>query len=129
MISKDPNSSVSAVIVASNAQAARPASSVCRLHGITDRVFSDGPTAVQESKDAPPALLIVEDDLKPLSGPEIITEFLKLSWQVSSILVSPDDGETVHEKTEGMGILGHVAGWDDRNGLEQLVRTFWDLRP
>jgi hypothetical protein len=59
---------------------------------------------------------------------QFVTELLKVSWTVSTILITEDDPETVHEKAEGLGILGSISHPDDREKLEELLKEFKRLR-
>jgi CheY-like chemotaxis protein len=67
-------------------------------------------------------LIIVQDaDFQGMSGPEFINEVMKISWTTNSVFVSKDNPESVHERTEGLGILGSVSGFDDLDAMKDLL--------
>jgi hypothetical protein len=72
-------------------------------------------------------LVVVEDTLSSMSGPRFLAELLRVSWTTSSILIWDEDEEIVHEKTEGLGILGSIRSVQDTEGLEKLIDKFFVL--
>lgn len=67
-------------------------------------------------------LLIIEDtSFKDMTGPQFINEVMKVSWTTNTILVSSDDAESIHERTEGLGILGGVGSFQDTDGMTRLL--------
>jgi CheY-like chemotaxis protein len=80
--------------------------------------------ALKSCSENPPDLVIVADRLSAMSGPAFIARVLKVSWTISSILITDEDEETVHDKCEGLGILGRITSPSDREGLERLLDDF-----
>ncbi len=76
---------------------------------------------VEACTENPPDLVIVNDRLSGMSGPAFIARILKVSWTISFILITDEDEETVHDKYEGLGILGRITSRYDTEGLERLL--------
>jgi hypothetical protein len=53
-----------------------------------------------------------------------LSEFLTIAWTTSAILICDEDEETVHQRTEGLGILGHIRSVRDMDGLDKLLDSF-----
>jgi hypothetical protein len=65
--------------------------------------------------------VVVDEEPAGMSAVDFLKSLLGISWTISSIMVSEKDGETVHEMTEGLGILGSIKNYDDGEGLEKLI--------
>ena len=74
-----------------------------------------------------PDLVVVDENLAIMSGIRFIPDLLKISWTTATILVSERDDEAIHEATEGIGILGHVKGYEDMESLEDLLKKFEEI--
>jgi hypothetical protein len=70
---------------------------------------------------------VVEENLANMSGIHFILALLKVSWTTATILVSERDDEAIHEATEGLGILGHIKGYEDLKSLEDLLKKFEEI--
>jgi len=90
-------------------------------------VRTDAAGALAICRDRPPALAIVDADLASMPAIEFLRALVKISWTSPGILITSDDEEAVHEKTEGLGILGHISDYHDRDGLKKLLRVHGDL--
>lgn len=83
---------------------------------------------LEHGRSFPPDLIIVEDDITSNSGLQAIRDLLKVSWTVSSILVSKLQEEEIHDRAEGLGILGSLPSLDDSDKLQSLLDAFERLR-
>lgn len=113
-----------AFVVVNEATAAEPFADMLSDRGMVPTVFTDPQDALQRCRQDPPDLVIVEDGLTGMRGIDFLSALLRISWTTSTILITEDDEETVHEKTEGLGILGSVGGFEDLDGLAMLLRKF-----
>lgn len=95
--------------------------------GMAATLQSDPIEALRECRLNPPHLVIVEDDLGSMSGVRFLSELLKLSWTTSTILIANESEEAVHERTEGLGILGRIRDYDDTATLHSLIEKFFSL--
>jgi DNA-binding response OmpR family regulator len=95
--------------------------------GISATVGTDPEKALGLCASQSPNLVVVENDLSSMSGARFLAELLKISWTTSSILIWDEDEEIVHEKTEGLGILGSVRSVQNKEGLNKLVDKFFSL--
>lgn len=92
--------------------------------GFAVTIEDDPHEALVRCQGNPPDLAVVEDSLSGMTGIRFLGELLKVSWTTASILVADEDDEIIHERAEGLGILGHVRGYDDFEALEKLVEKF-----
>ncbi len=83
---------------------------------------------IDQMKLVSPDILIVEDDTTTNIGIRAIREALGISWTISSILISSLDKDEVHERTEGLGILGSLRSLNDIDQLGSLIDVFEKLR-
>lgn len=117
-----------ALIVVHDLSAAEAISAACTSKGIEGTIESDEQRALDLCRNDPPDLAIVGDPLPSMSAYRFVTELLKISWTISTILVTADDPETVHEKAEGLGVVGHISSPADREKLGQLLDDFKRLK-
>jgi hypothetical protein len=68
--------------------------------------------------------VVLEDILDSMTGVRFLQQLLAISWTTASILISDEPEDTLHEKTEGLGILGRIRDYGDIIGLKMLFRTF-----
>ncbi|MCA1961821.1 MAG: hypothetical protein LDL33_13630 [Desulfomonile sp.] len=94
--------------------------------GLKPGIFTDPREALNRCRRTPPALVIVEDNVGGMRGVDFLSALLRISWTTSTILITDQDEEIVHEKTEGLGILGRVTDFGDREGLAKLLKRFLD---
>jgi hypothetical protein len=62
-----------------------------------------------------------------MTGSRFLSEFLAISWTTAAILISDEDEETVHRRTEGLGILGHMRSVKDVDRLEKMLDSLLDI--
>jgi len=116
-----------AFVVVNDATGARALANMLTDRGLIPCVFTDPQQALSRCSQDPPALVIVDDDVNGMRGAHFLSALLRISWSTSAILISDEDEDTVHEKTEGLGILGSIRGLGDSDGLARLLRRFLDL--
>lgn len=92
--------------------------------GFSGIIASEPRSVLDACKTSPPTLVIVEDRLRRMTAICFLSELVRLSWGTAAILVSDEEDEVVHQKTEGLGILGHIRSVDDLDGLERLLDKF-----
>ena len=95
--------------------------------GIFASVRTDPVAALEECRSNPPQLAIVANELRGMTGALFLAELLKISWTTSAILIADEDEEVVHERTEGLGILGSIRKAEDTANLEKLLETFLEI--
>lgn len=91
--------------------------------------FKTPEKALEECRQKPPSLAIIESGSSSSSAARIAAELLEISWTISTILVSDEDEEVLHEKTEGLGILGSIKSFDDSEALNNLLEAFFRVSP
>ncbi len=101
--------------------------SLLASHGMTVEIFTDAGAALAACRSASPHLAVVEADLGSMTGYSFVRDLLKIAWTVSSIVVSEEDDAVIHDKAEGLGILGHVRSFGDTAALEGLLVQFKEL--
>ena len=112
------------IVVVNDASAAEPLTSVCKQRGIETHVFDDPEAALEECRKTPPQLAIVEEKVGDMLGVNFIGALLTISWTANSIFISEKDHETIHEMTEGLGVLGSLTAYNDVESLNKLLDTF-----
>lgn len=117
-----------ALIVVHDRSAAEAISAACTAKGIDAMIETDERRALDLCRTDPPDVAIVGDPLESMSAYQFLTELLKISWTISAILLTGEDAETVHEKAEGLGILGHISHPGERENLGQLLDDFERLK-
>jgi DNA-binding response OmpR family regulator len=117
-----------AILLTDNPAAADPIRTCCARKNVELTVTDRAERALEICAEDPPDLVIVEDGFSAVSGPAFIKRVLKISWAVSSILITDDDEDRVHEKCEGLGILGSIADHSDTEGLERLLDGFASMQ-
>jgi len=95
--------------------------------GMSVRIRTDPESLLSECRSEPPHLVIVEDRLATMTGARFLSDLLKISWTTSAIMICDEDEAAVHDKTEGLGILGSVRSKDDIASLNKLLNNFLDL--
>lgn len=109
------------VVVAEPSDAGRVAEMV-EKQGSIPVVVTDPGKALEECRSAPPDIVIVDDDLKAMTGRQFLAQLLRISWTTASILITAEEEETVHERTEGLGILGRIRNYSDEEALAVLLQ-------
>jgi DNA-binding response OmpR family regulator len=117
-----------AVVVVNDTAQARPILESLSRKGFSGIVESDPQKALEACKIRPPDLVIVEDRLTGTTGSRFLSELVKVSWSTSTILVTDEEEEIVHQRTEGLGILGHMRNCGDTARLERLLDKLLEMR-
>ncbi len=94
---------------------------------ISATVITNADEALDECLMNPPDLAIVGTSLGSMTGIHFLAELLKISWKTATILISDEEEEALHEKTEGLGILGAIKTVDDTESLEPLLDKFLQI--
>ena len=124
----DDNHRPKAIFVVRNPSNTAMMETYCIDNGIDTYTLSDPLSALEACNENPPDLAIVQWDLNAMSGVEFLTELLKISWTTATILVTDLDEETVHEKAEGLGILGRITDFEDITGLRGLLDSHKSMK-
>lgn len=96
--------------------------------GMTVTVLGNVQEALAHCRKSPPDLVVVDDQIGQDSGVTLINDLLSISWTTATILISSEPEEEVHERTEGLGILGSITDYADREGLNRLLINLRSLR-
>jgi DNA-binding NarL/FixJ family response regulator len=83
--------------------------------------------ALEECLRNPPHLAIVGQSLGLTTGVQFLAELLKISWTTGTILIADEDEESLHQQTEGLGILGAIRSVHDTKGLDILLNKFFEF--
>ena len=115
------------LLVVSDKTRAAPLHEKLVSKGVVVTTEDDPHEALVRCQENPPDLAVVEDSLSGMTGIRFLGELLKISWTTATILIADEDDEIIHERAEGLGILGHVRGYDDLEALERLFESFYRL--
>jgi len=121
--------SIKAILVAGDGAGVSRLTEALSNHSISVTVSAMPDEALDECRRNPPHLAIVESDLGAMTGVRFLAELLKVSWTTSTILIADEDEESIHDRTEGLGILGSIRTTDDIEGLERLLARFTKIVP
>jgi DNA-binding response OmpR family regulator len=116
-----------AAIVVNDASLAGPIIESLSRKGFARIVQSDPHAVLETCCVNPPDLVIVEDRLRDMTGIHFLAELLKVSWTSSTILITDEEEESVHDQTEGLGILGSIRTVDDVESLDRLLDRFLQI--
>ena len=97
----------SLVVVDGRDQVSRLMESLSK-RSIAATVITGPDEALDECRKNPPHLVIVGSVLAAMTGVRFLAELLKVSWTTSTILISDEEEEALHDQTEGLGILGAI---------------------
>ncbi len=122
-----PTNRYNAVIVVNNPAEADRICDCCSDYGIETQVFDDPEKALKVCRTNPPNLVVVQHELQSMSGLELINALLRISWTISVVMIVDADEETVHDRTEGLGILGHMEHAADLERLKGHLDTFVNI--
>ncbi|MFH1117465.1 MAG: response regulator [Pseudomonadota bacterium] len=92
--------------------------------GIDMTVLTDPEEALGLCREAPPDLAIVQDPLRSMSGTVFLNHLVRISWATGTILIADADEDQVHDRAEGLGILGHMRSPTDGEMLDRLLDKF-----
>jgi DNA-binding response OmpR family regulator len=95
--------------------------------GISAVIETDFHAALRKCRSHAPQLVVVEDRLSLMTGVRFLSKLLTVSWTTSGILICNEEEDAVHQRTEGLGILGNIKGFDDMDGLGKLLDRFFDV--
>jgi DNA-binding response OmpR family regulator len=116
-----------AAIIVNDASQVRPIVESLSRKGFARIVESDPQSVLESCGVNPPDLVIVEDRLRGMTGIRFLAELLKVSWTTSTILISDEEEEALHDQTEGLGILGAIRAADDVESLDRLLDRFLEI--
>ncbi|MDQ7784938.1 MAG: hypothetical protein RDU20_18790 [Desulfomonilaceae bacterium] len=92
--------------------------------GIEVTVVTNPEEALSMCRELPPDLAVVQDPLRSMPGTVFLNHLVRISWATGTILIADADEEHVHDRTEGLGILGHIRSLSDRDAMERLLDKF-----
>jgi len=116
-----------AAVIVNDASQARPIVESLSRKGFARIVESDPQAVLEACSVNPPDLVIVEDRLRGMTGIRFLAELLKVSWTTSTILIADEEEEALHDRTEGLGILGAIRATDDVESLDRLIDRFLQI--
>jgi|GEM_PF-1205238 hypothetical protein len=103
--------------------------SLLRSFQIVSEVFDSSDQALLIQKQEPFDIVIVHDDPLTGLGLKLVEDFLKINWMTSSIVICDQEESIIHDRAEGLGILGHIRTSDDLKSLAQLLTKFKNISP
>jgi DNA-binding response OmpR family regulator len=95
--------------------------------GISTTVVTNADEALDDCLMNPPHLAIVGTSLGTMTVKDFLAELLKISWKTSTILISDEEEEALHDRTEGLGILGAITSAEDTEALAMLLDKFFAI--
>jgi len=116
-----------AAVIVNDASQARPIVESLSRKGFARIVESDPQTVLETCSVNPPDLVVVEYRLRGMTGIRFLAELLKVSWTTSTILIADEEEEALHDRTEGLGILGAIRATDDVESLDRLIDRFLQI--
>ncbi len=128
MNNRSPEGLATAIILVDDPAAAIAIEECFAAKGISARFLLDPGQALEECKNNPVDLVIVEDRPGVIPGIRFIARLIEISWTTQSILIAEEEPEALHVKTEGLGVLGSIRDYRDRERLEALLETFMGFR-
>jgi DNA-binding NarL/FixJ family response regulator len=114
----------SAILLLNDIDSSAEIKRIIEENGISVIVTNDPGEAIEQCRLSPPRLVVVDGLLKDMSGIKLLSDLLRISWTISSILIADQDEETIHNITEGLGILGHIRNYNDTEKLKELLKVF-----
>jgi hypothetical protein len=103
--------------------------SLLRSFQIVSEVFDSSGQALLIQKQEPFDIVIVHDDPSTGQGLKLVEDFLKINWMTSAIVICDQQESVIHDRAEGLGILGHIRKSDDFKSLAQLLTKFKEISP
>ena len=123
-----PNDQTKALIFLGDEAGAKLVSTLLKKHGIESFAVNSLEQCLERMRISLPEILIVEDDTGSGIGIKAVRESLRISWTVSPILISDLNEEQIHDRAEGLGILGSMSSPSDAEKLDSLIDVFKKLR-
>ena len=127
MTSQSREPKLRAIVLVNDSSQASDTVSALSGRGLSVEIATDPESVLVECRATPADLVVVEDRLGPMSGPQFLSELLKISWTTSAILMCDEEEQSVHERTEGLGILGSIRNAKDVDGLHRLIDKFFGV--
>ncbi len=118
---------IQAIILVNDPGQAEGIAGALAQRGISAAISTDPEEVLLACRSQSPHLVVVQDDLGQMNGMQFLAALLKISWTTSSILICDEEEEVVHERTEGLGILGSIRGVNDKDGLQRLLDVFFRI--
>jgi len=115
------SANLTAVVLVNDSRQAGPILETLSRKGFAAVVESNPRSVLEACKADPPAMVIVEECLEAMTGIRFLSELVRVSWSTATVLISDEEEEVVHQKTEGLGILGHIRSFNDVVSLERLL--------
>ncbi|MGB6068218.1 MAG: hypothetical protein WBG50_25710 [Desulfomonilaceae bacterium] len=72
-------------------------------------------------------LVVAQDSLRGITAINFLTQLLKVPWKTAAILITDQEEESVHNMTEGRGIIGHMRNFEDTVTLGKLLVKLLDM--
>lgn len=117
-----------ALAVVKDPTGAAPLKDALAAEGMTVTVLDNVREALDHCRANPPDLVLVDEEIGSDSGVKLIGDLLAISWTTATVLITAAPEEVVHDRAEGLGILGSVADYADKEGLRRLMTNFRRLR-
>jgi CheY-like chemotaxis protein len=117
-----------ALVVGNNAPGYRSVLEILSRRGIEGAIETNPDAALQSCASTAPDLVIVDEHLDGMTGIRFLSQLVSVAWTTSTILVADEEEELVHDKTEGLGILGSIRNVEDSKNLERLLDRFIDMK-
>jgi len=117
-----------ATVVVNDASQARPIIEILSQKGFAGIIERDPYTVLETCTGNSPDLVIVEDRLTGMTAIRFLSRLVITSWNTAAILITDEPEESVHEMTEGLGILGHMRNFEDTASLDGLLDRLLDMR-
>lgn len=95
--------------------------------GFAVTIESDPQSVLETCKVNPPDLVIVEHAVRGMKSILFLSRLVSTSWTTSAILIVDKPEESVHQMTEGLGLLGCIKNSEDTASLDKLVDRFLDM--
>ncbi len=118
---------IQAIILVNDPGMAAGIADTISQRGISASIRTDPEEVLLACRSQSPHLVVVQDNLIHMSGMRFLADLLKISWTTSSILICDEEEDVVHEKTEGLGILGSIRSVHDEEGLKRLLDVFFRI--
>lgn len=119
---------IKALIFLDDEAGAKTVSTLLKKHGIESFAVNSLEKCLDRMRLSSPDILIVEDNTNSNIGIKAVQEALRISWTVSPILISSLNEEQIHDRAEGLGILGFMSSPSDVEKLDSLIDIFRKLR-
>jgi len=88
-----------------------------------------GGSALQRAAEEAPDLVIVDDRLDDMTALNLVRDLLKINAFINTAAISPLSSEEFHEKSEGLGVMVHLAPEFSQAEIEELLRRIRGMPP